>query len=203
MENAKQRLKMLSLLFLLSLTGCAKYDSRSLPKMEGEEYTVDNIQVSKKILTEHEVREIFGRDSSTEFNKKGIQPVILNIKNKTDKKYIFKSDDIDLKMKNPDAVAKMLHKKTSLRVVGWSILGLFVWPCFIGAAIDGVSSKNYNKDLDKDMATKALYPHEIIKIRPNEKISKIIFVAKDNFVSKLNLRLVESLNKSQQVKFII
>ncbi|MFH1644204.1 MAG: hypothetical protein ABIA74_03450 [bacterium] len=195
--------RILPVLLLVLLASCAKYHSKPLPKINGQKQNIEGITVHKKILNEKESREIFGKSASQKLSQKGYKPILLSIKNKTDQNYSIYSDDMNIQIEEPSQVAKNLHRNTSLRVAAWCAGGLFFWPLFIGAAVDGIKSKDYNKDLNHDFDLKAIYPHEEIKIKSKSKINKLMFVNKNVDLYQLNLKLVDKNNPNQKRNFTV
>jgi len=175
----------LGLASMLAFSGCAKYKSQPLPKLQAIVEEKKDVEVSAQALTERECRKAFSR----RILNKGYQPIQLIIKNKSRYTYILDAANIELQLEPTQLVAKQLHLNTAGRVVSWAAAGLFIWPFYIAAAVEGCRSSDANRELNHDFAQRTISDESRIYIHPGSMINKVIFVTTDNFRNKFNLRL--------------
>lgn len=127
---------------------------------------------------------------------KGYQPIQLTFRNNTDKRYVFSSRDVSLPCAHADEVARTVHTSTVGRVAGYSVGGLFVWPLFIPAVVDGIKSSNANTALDKDFDEKA---KDSFLIAPHSYSKTLIFVPKAHFSPVFDISLLDEESGRRQV----
>ena len=83
------------LVFLCFLIGgCAKYRPHELKKPLGESQEKNDVKIAAGLLNEKDSQYYFSRNAL----KKGYQPIQVYIKNNSEKTYILKSNNIDLKI---------------------------------------------------------------------------------------------------------
>ena len=88
---------------------------------------------------------------------------------------------------SPHEVARKVHTSTTLRVLGWGIPGIAVWPLLIPAVYDGIQSKDANKALDQEYLAKAVKEGTI---QPHSSANGVVFVPKEQASKPLEMILV-------------
>lgn len=107
---------------LLLLSGCAKYNAISLPRLtshadKSENYKNKNVILEHKVFTKQDCATYLGRKNVL---KKGFQPVQLTLTNTTDRSYTYSSSTLSLQTVPTELVAKKVKFSTAGRVVGYS-----------------------------------------------------------------------------------
>lgn len=156
------------------LSGCAKYrphqfHDRPLAKS-------DKVQVSARLLQENDARYYFGR----RIVSKGFQPILLTINNPTPRAFMLDAWDINLKLEHDKTIIRAIDFSPAQRIIAWSVLGLFLWPFFIPAAVDGVMASQANKDMAQDFADRVLSCDSYVKVRSYATMTKVMFVKKEH-----------------------
>jgi hypothetical protein len=183
---------------VLLITGCAKYRPRMMSYATGSVQEQENIEVATKALNDLECQSYFNR----KIVKKGYQPIQVCIKNKTDKTYVLNANNIGLPIEKPKRVARRLHTNTASRVAGWSLGGLFFWPLFIPAIVDGTRSIKANKELDADLNERGIGRSQKIVIAPHSAINKVMFVKTADYRPHYSIDLT-SKDDGTKVKFMM
>ncbi|QVL57226.1 MAG: hypothetical protein KFB93_07540 [Simkaniaceae bacterium] len=185
-------MKKINLLLIIStialFTGCASYQANSLSALDPEcvrSYSeVNGMEIGCKAYTVEDCYTYLDRNVIA----KGYQPVQLTFQNKTSKRYVFSTRDISLPCASPEEVARTVHTSTAGRVTGYSVGGLFIWPLFIPAVVDGIKSSNANTSLDKDFDEKA---KDHFVLAPNSFSKTLIFVPKAHFSPVFDISLLD------------
>ena len=94
-------------------------------------------------------------------------------------------------------VAKRVHTSTLARSAGYGVAGLFLWPFFIPAVVDGVKSSESNQKLDDDFIKKE-FADQIIS--PYGSANGIIFVAKKDFRPDFTITAIDL---EKRIKFVL
>ena len=175
----------------LLLVGCAKYDTRPLHRSTGLETTKDGVSISANLLNSNDCRHYFSRDAI----RKGYQPILLTIRNASNKAYSLDANDISLNLHHRESVAKNLHVNTTKRILTWGIGALFLWPFIIPAAIDGSKSCAANKELDKDFEQRVIGRNSRVTIRPMSTMNKLMFIAPADLRREFDLNLIDRSEK--------
>ncbi len=178
---------------LLFLVGCAKYNPKDLNVPNGNFKEKSNVLVAKKVLSEDECRKCFGN----RIIKRGFQPIQICVKNKTANKYILDPDNIGLQIENPKNVASRLHRDPMWKGAKYYLLTGPIW-----GLVDGVRSNNVNKKIDSDFDQRSISDSRIEKIKPYGIINKVIFVKKDNYEEKFNLKLINR-SSNKELNFVL
>ena len=188
-----------SLLMLSALvSGCASYNAAPLSSLSTEVIqkvptTGTDVVAVAKAFDKSDCQKFLDRDVM----KEGYQPIQLYIENPSDKNYVFSLSRISLPTARPEEVADKVHTSTVGRAVGYSVAGLFLWPLFIPAVIDGVKSSEANRSLDTDFSAKAAKDQVL---HPHSHMNTIIFVPRDAYQSKFNITLIEE--KTREPKLL-
>jgi len=170
---------------ILAISGCAKYRPHALeiPKTIAQEQ--QELEVTAQALTEKECRKIFSR----RILNKQYQPIQLVIKNKSKHTYILDAANIELQIEPTDLVAQQLKLNTAGRVISWAVGGLFLWPLYISAIVEGCRSHDANMRLSRDFSHRTISDDARIFIHPNSMINKVFFVTDENYRHRFNLHL--------------
>jgi hypothetical protein len=75
------------------------------------------------------------------------------------------------------------------RILGYIFAGLFVWPLFIPAVVDGCGSEKANEKLDYDYNAKL--SHECT-VKPYSLVNGLIIVPNEEFEGSCTLRVVDA-----------
>ncbi len=182
--NNKAIVSILSgLLILLIMPNCAKYEGKRLQAPYAPVHTKDNIEVSKKALTEEESKNYFG---GRNLIARGYQPVHIYVKNNTNKTLYLNPNYITLPLEPASSVARKMHRNIGWKVTKYFIIGGPIW-----AAVEGVASYDANKMINADIKEKAVRLDKAIKIRPYGIMNKVLFVAKENYSADFDISLIE------------
>ncbi len=192
-------LKIAGSLTLLSVlvSGCASYNAAPLSNLSTEviqrvSATEGDVVVAAKAFDKSDCKKFLDRDVIGE----GYQPVQLYIENHSDKNYVFSLSRLSVPSARSEEVAAKVHTSTVGRAVGYSVAGLFLWPLFIPAVVDGVKSSEANASLDQDFSAKAAKDQVLF---PHSHMNTIIFVPRDAYQSKFNITLIEEKTREPKV----
>ena len=181
---------------LLLLSGCASYKAAPItPILTTISKNNQDVTIIAKKFSKQDCQKFLDRDVMA----KGYQPVQLFIQNNTDKNYVFSLDRLGLVHTNASDVAKRVHTSTVGRAVGYGVGGLFLWPLFIPAVVDGIKSSEANESLDRDFLDKAA-SDQIISAHSS--FNKLIFVPTNECPSTFSLTLIDA-TTSQAEPFVI
>ncbi|MFH1254312.1 MAG: hypothetical protein V1646_02665 [bacterium] len=181
-----------SIVALSFITGCARYSAQPLNriktvnphKQDGTEKPEKAISLAYNVYDKWDCKKYLNRDVLA----KGYQPVQITITNNSDRYINFSKENISLPTVSAVDVAKKVHTSTMTRVVSYGVAGLFLWPFFIPAIVDGVKSSQANQRLDEDFAKKEL-ADQIIS--PYNTINGLIFVPKNEFSRDFTITAVD------------
>lgn len=179
----------LSCAILMGFTGCAKYRARSLKTLTKSSRAEENsIAFSYKKFSVSDCKRYLGRNTIA----KGYQPIQITFTNNTNRYLSISKKSLSLDCVSVKEVAKRVHTNTVGRAVGYSVAGLFVWPFFIPAIVDGIGSAKANEQLDADFAEKALYKQIV---QPYTTINGIVFIAcEDDFDENFTVTVSDQKN---------
>ena len=192
-------LKIASSLTLLSIlvSGCASYNAAPLSNLSTEvlqraPVAEGGVVVAAKAFNKSDCKKFLDRDVMSQ----GYQPVQLYIENHSDKNYVFSLSRMSVPSARSEEVAEKVHTSTVGRAVGYSVAGIFFWPLFIPAVIDGVKSSEANKSLDHDFSAKAAKDQMLFS---HSHMNTVIFVPRDAYQSKFNITLIEEKTREPKV----
>jgi len=186
-------LRLLSIILLFGLSGCARYRVKGLKTLtKNAQVKQQSISFSYRIFTMADCRKYLGRNAIL----RGYQPVQITFVNNSDKYFVVSKRGLSFDCERTKTVAKQLHFNTNARIVGYSILGLFLWPFIIPAVVDGIGSSKANKQMDADFATKALVKQVV---EPHTTINGIVFVDADAPFDEEFTFAVSDINHNQYV----
>ena len=201
MKKYLQNLSYLAVLGIASMclfSSCAKYKAHKLGEPVGIAHEKNNVQITAEALTNADCHHYFSRRSA----KKGLGAIHLCIKNNSDQTYVLDAKKIEIQIEDRRNVAHALHLNTACRVISWGIPGIFLWPFFIPAAIEGVKSSTANKQLDHDFNQRVLSHDSRLVITPHSSINKVFFVATENFRNSFGLML-DNMHSTESLSFTI
>jgi hypothetical protein len=183
------------------LPNCAKYQPKPFGIVTGGIFSSSSnkntqnqeFNIQAEVLSQKMSQYIFDKDPI----KKGYVPLLISIRNNTDKTYLLRGENISLNMENKKSVAKSLHFNTLKRVALWSIgifccIGLFAIPTIV----DGIKSKNANDHIDRDFDERLLDSSTLLFIQPHSTLTKAIFLTHKNILNDFNLALEETETRS-------
>ena len=177
-------------------TGCASYQAHSLAALDPDyvrDYSeVQGMEIGCKAYSVDDCFTYLDRNVIA----KGYQPIQLTFRNRSNSRYVFCTKNVSLPCASPEEVARTVHTSTTARVVGYSAGGLFVWPLFIPAIVDGINSSNANTALDKDFDQKA---KDSLLIGPHSYSRTLIFVPKAHFSPVFDISLLDEENGNYKV----
>lgn len=169
-------------------TGCASYQASSLSALDPDfvkSYSeAQDLEIGCKAYTVDDCFAFLDRNVIA----KGYQPVQLTFKNASDKRYVFSTKHLTFPCASAEEVAHRVHTSTVGRIAGYGVGGLFVWPLFIPAVVDGIKSSNANTALDKDFDQKA---KNDLLIAPHSYSKTVIFVPKAHFSPIFDVSLLD------------
>lgn len=179
----------LLLFFLLvSFYGCASYKPTPLPNLQPEFATysenIENVTLACKALSKEECKKYFDRD----IIGKGYQPVLMTIKNDTNRYILFSPEGVSLPVCSPQEVAEKCHTSTAGRATAYGIGALFLWPLAVPAIVDGVKSSKANTKLDRDFSEKNM---EQMVINPYTTHDGVIFISNKEYQESFTVKLVD------------
>jgi hypothetical protein len=166
-------LNLLCVTLLLGLTGCAKYRVNGLRTLSKNAHVKQqSISFSYRTFSVSDCRKYLGRNTI----RKGYQPIQITFVNNSDRYFVISKRGLSFECVRTKTVAKSMHFNTAGRVVGYTILGLFLWPFLIPAVVDGIGAAKANKTMDADFAEKTL-SKQIVE--PYTTVNGIVFVDAD------------------------
>lgn len=188
----------MSAIALFSVPGCARYSAQPLNRIKAvnprkQDGYEKSISLAYNVFDKWDCKKYLNRDVLA----KGYQPVQLTITNNSDRYIYFSKENISLPIVSAADVAKKVHTSTMTRVVSYGVAGLFLWPFFIPAVVDGVKSSQANQRLDEDFVKKEL-ADQIIS--PYNTINGLIFVPKNEFSRDFTITAVDV---EKRVKFAL
>lgn len=186
-------------LVIMLITACAKYKPTTLelPRSKGQEK--NGLVVQAESLSNDHAKNLFGGRSP---HKKGYKAIQIAIQNNTSATYTLSAQNIGLEIVPTSVVAEQLEFNTAGRVIGWAIGGLFLWPLFIPAIVEGTNASKANKAIRNDFNTRVISSDSNIIIEPGKTLNRVMFVHADNYKTTFNISLVNQSNHNSQ-KFII
>jgi len=178
--------KLIVLLVIIGLSGCATYNALNLPSPDV--YTYNNRQTEKSVTIAVEFFDASKTKKIFQVNllKRGYQPVYIVIDNRSKETYIFNKSRINKTCYDAYAIAEKCGFSTAGRATAYGVGGLFLWPLFIPAIVDGTGSARANQEMQHDYAIKEIKNG---RIQPNGLLSGVVFVDKmangEHFVIRL------------------
>jgi hypothetical protein len=186
-------LNLLSAILLVGLTGCAKYHVKGLKTLSKNAHVKQqSISFSYRTFSASDCRKYLGRNMI----RKGYQPIQITFINNTDRYFVISKRGLSFDCVRTKAVARSMHFNTTGRVVGYSILGLFIWPFIIPAIVDGIGAAKANKTMDADFTEKALSKQVV---EPHTTVNGIVFVDADAGFDDEFTFTVSDINHNQYV----
>lgn len=182
---------------LILLTGCTKQKI----KLEKKLYTIEHLNKYSADFIEEKnnifvaVKQLGPDDSSYLFNcninRCGIQPIQITVRNLSAQGVLFNPASLGLVLIAPKRVAQRCHWKTKEIVGAGGILAaIFLWPLLIPISYGGYTMYRQNRKISKAIVTyNMLQNWDMIKIRPLETISKIVFIDKEYIPSFFMINL--------------
>ncbi|MDN3509318.1 MAG: hypothetical protein P0S93_04820 [Candidatus Neptunochlamydia sp.] len=192
-----KKINLLTIAAVVALfTGCASYQANSLSALDpGYVRNYSEIQGMEIGCKAYSVDDCFTYLDRNVIAK-GYQPIQLTFRNNLDKHYSFSTRDVNLPCANSELVARTVHTSTVGRVAGYSVGGLFLWPLFIPAFVDGIKSSNANRALDADFDQKA---RGNVLIGPHSYSRTLIFVPKAHYSPVFDISLLDEESGKHQV----
>ncbi len=154
---------------LLHLVSCAHYHAKPLAKQYILERHIAPVSVTVRSFTKEDCH----RYLDNNVLEKGVQPLQITIYNNIDATLLFTKESLDIPQLSSQEMTQLFQTSTSGRVIGYGALGLFVWPFFIPAIMDGVKSWKSNKEMEKDYMKKSYIDCQIM---PYSIVTGLIFV---------------------------
>lgn len=170
---------------LLFIGGCAKYNSQRLRPLQPAmiaQNAQEQVTFNYKALSKRECRKFLGKNVI----KSGYQPVQITIENDSNRTLLFSPSDISIKTVPAEIVARKVYDRTTTRIVGWGISGLFIWPFLIPAIVDPIWSCEANQKLLLDYEDKAVAE---TSIRPGATLNGIVFVPVEEYRNYFTITL--------------
>ncbi len=157
------------------LFGCASYNTMSLPS--ADVYAYSNRQAQKDITISVEFFDASKTQKIFKANllKKGYQPVYIVIDNRSKETYLFNKSRISKTCYDASVIAEKCGFSTAGRATAYGVGGLFLWPLWIPAIVDGTGSARANREMQSDYAVKEIKNG---RIQLNGLLSGIVFVDK-------------------------
>ncbi|MCL4360923.1 hypothetical protein M1446_01035 [Candidatus Dependentiae bacterium] len=183
---------------LIGLAGCARYQAKSLNKIDTSIFSLSQNSQEKFVSFSYH---IFDTDDCMKYLDrnviaKGYQPIQITITNNTNRYLNISMSNFSLPYVSSEEVAKRVHTSTVKRSVGYGILGLFIWPFLVPAIVDGIGSSEANRKLDADFAKKTLKDKIL---RPYSTINGLIFVPVKKFKKDFTFTIVDEENHERFV----
>ena len=179
---------------LVSFYGCASYEPKPLPDLEPEFATyyenIDNVTLGCKTLSKTECEEIFDRY----IIGNGYQPLLITIRNETDKEIAFSPDGVSLPVSSPDEVAEKCHTSTAGRATAYGVGALFIWPLAIPMIVDGSKSYEANTQLDQDFSEKNI---DNTVINPHSSHTGVVFIPNKEYQESFTVKLIDRETKQK------
>lgn len=172
---------------IICLSGCARYTAIPLNQLAAltSAYESDqHIGFTYRVFTRRDCKLFLDRDVIS----KGYQPVHITITNNSRHPFSFLLSNINLPTVQAEDVASQVHTNTVGRVLGYGIVGLFIWPLIIPAIVDGIGSSDANRRLDYDYNNKILRDQVI---PPYGTANGLIFVPCGYFKGALSIILID------------
>lgn len=176
-------------LLCLSMVGCASYRASSLMRIQPECTPIpvanQGIVISAKAFTHADCMRYLDRD----IIRLGYQPIQITIQNNRSRPIIFTENAINLPIVSPDEIAPLVHTSTLGRVTAYCVGGIFLWPLFIPAVVDGIKSSEANDHLDRDFWSKSLKEQ---LINPSSYITGLVFIPMEYFQPNFSINLYDA-----------
>jgi hypothetical protein len=143
-----------------------------------------SLHVSVKAYTAEESKLYLRKD----LLGKGVQPLQISIQNHSKETFSLSSGSVDLPVKDPVDIAKMMMYSSLPRNVALRIASLFFWPVAIPSTIDSVIMLKSYKVIKSDLLARSIKQETIA---PFSIYNRIVFVPKDDFISSFDINLIE------------
>ncbi len=187
----------LILFFLICFSGCSVYRPGSLEDVSISERVQtkedSDVSVSVAVLSARESEQVFGVPLAL----KGIQPVWLNIENKSENSLLFLQHFVDPDYFSPQEAAYMSRLKVK-RATGTNRI-LFFLPDLIFKPFQHLQSKLILRKILADFHERGV--HNTL-VEPGETVSGFMFVPYDEGTKKINVVLYQS-NKKLEFLFTV
>ena len=181
---------------VLLLQACASYQASTLavlPPDQVREYKeAEGLMIGCKEFSEDDCMRYLDRN----LLEKGYQPVQLTFFNQSKESYFFSTDRINLPCASVKSIKDSMYTSTASRVTGYALGSLLVPFLTIPAVVDGIMSYNSNKEIDKDIDTKA---KEEFMIMPGSFRKIVIFVPKDSYKKNFNISLLDNASNESRI----
>ncbi len=187
----------LFLFFLICSSGCSVYRPGSLEDVSISERVQtkedSDVSVSVAVLNARESEQVFGVPLAL----KGIQPVWLNIENKSENSLLFLQHFVEPDYFSPQEAAYMSRLKVK-RATGTNRI-LFFLPDLIFKPFQHIQAKLILRKILADFHERGV--HNIL-VEPGETVSGFMFVPYDEGTKKINVVLYQS-NKKLEFLFTV
>lgn len=169
---------------ILFLSGCTKQKIKLEKKFNQIEHSnkysadfskeINGILLAVQKFNSDKSINVFG----TDILACGYQPIQITVRNLSNETVYLSPTNINLNLVSPKKVAKRCHWKTGeLVCTGGVAAAIFYWPALIPTFMFGYNLKNSNAKVSKKIICENVIQNwDIIKIRPCEVISRIVFV---------------------------
>ncbi len=185
-------LQALLLIGLMMLAGCGPRDTRYMPKLGAEKFTLaesakDDVMVTAHLMSRKESEAYFGVDVIAE----GYRPLILKIENKSLNSYVLHPSYLPMPRVSGKEISRLMHYDTYQRVVWLTLPALFLaWELVPIVIVPyGLSCRHYNHKTTRNVRKNTLRRTETLRIAPYEVVEKFVFVPESAFRSQFELTL--------------
>lgn len=176
----------LAALALITLPHCARYKPQglALPAARTEK---NQVEFAARELSAQEFKQCF----DTRLNFSQVVPLQICVVNNSDQSFMLDASQLNVSLLPVKAVAEKLHRNTAGRAAGYGVAGLFLWPLWIPAVVDGIKSSEANKDIDVDMNNRAFGSDSQVEIMPHSTFNRVALANRSTMPSQLNVALFD------------
>lgn len=149
--------------------------------------TIDGVTLQVRAISGQESKELFGRNVI----KKGLQPLQIFLYNNTPYNQVWRPSYIDLPLSSSREISKRVKRDTALWVAAiWIPIYVYVAPVLTiyGAPLTALYLSKQNKKRGKKVEANALN-HTPMHIPPYERVSKFIFIPREEYKKDFEIRL--------------
>ena len=200
MKNQFLTLSFFALLVVI-VPSCGKYEPSTFRTPYEQPQEKHGVSMQTHRLSKDEYREYFTPKKQL-FGKSPVLsnfiPIQLLISNNTNKIYILSGNNIAARLEMKQNIANKMHYETSyLPAYTYDKLGNKHYDATADAYNKSKrnSTKERNKQIDRDVAARVIDNNDQIKIMPGTKINKVFFVYKRSFYSPITIKLIDKKNE--------
>ena len=192
-RSASFRLTLSILIVCLSFQGCITYRPVALEKVpfmeRAQTQTQQDVTVTVAVMSDKESKKAFG----VPLAKRGLQPVWVDIDNRSEIPYIFIPRNMDPDYYSSEEAAFMAHFRQSRQLLEAGLIAIIFFPALALIPVNYFAARHANKKMDRIFGQHAL-PSNIIM--PQSRESGFVFTSVDEGTKHVTVDLLSDSGKN-------